>query len=90
MERACAVAKRVRSDTGIGRASVSVSSVAADLARQIFGDLSQCSVLLVGAGKMGELAARHFKTHGCRNLFVANRNFDRARKVAEALGVSLA
>ncbi len=86
MERASAVAKRVRSETGIGRSSVSVSSVAADLARQIFGDLSQCSVLLVGAGKMGELAARHFKTHGAQNLFVANRNFDRARKVAEALG----
>jgi glutamyl-tRNA reductase len=86
MERAFAVAKKVRSETGIGRNSVSVSSVAADLARQIFGELSACSVLLVGAGKMGELAARHFKSHGARDLFVANRNFDRARALAETLG----
>ena len=86
MERAFSVAKRVRSETGIGRSAVSVSSVAADLARQIFGDLSTCTVLLVGAGKMGELAARHFKTHGARDLLVANRNFDRARVLAESLG----
>jgi len=86
MERAFAVAKKVRSETGIGRSSVSVSSVAADLARQIFGELSTCSVLLVGAGKMGELAARHLKTHGACELFVANRNFDRARALAETLG----
>jgi glutamyl-tRNA reductase len=86
MERAFTVAKRVRSETGIGRSSVSVASVAADLARQIFGDLATCNVLLVGAGKMGELAARHFKTHGARELLVANRNFDRARALAESLG----
>lgn len=86
MERAFTVAKRVRSETGIGRSSVSVASVAADLARQIFGDLASCNVLLVGAGKMGELAARHFKTHGARELLVANRNFDRARALAESLG----
>lgn len=86
MERAFTVAKRVRSETGIGRSAVSVSSVAADLASQIFGNLNTCTVLLVGAGKMGELAARHFKTHGARELLVANRNFDRARALAESLG----
>lgn len=86
MDRAFSVAKRVRSETGIGRSSVSVSSVAADLARQIFGDLTACTILLVGAGKMGELAARHFKTHGAKDLLVANRNFDRARVLAESLG----
>ena len=86
LDRAIGVARKVRTETGIGRSSVSVSSVAVDLARQIFGDLSACAVLLVGAGKMGELAARHFKTHGARELLVANRNFDRARALASALG----
>jgi glutamyl-tRNA reductase len=86
LDRAIGVARRVRSETGIGRNSVSVSSVAVDLARQIFGDFGTCTVLLVGAGKMGELAARHFKTQGARELLVANRSFDRARAVAEALG----
>jgi len=86
LDRAIGVARKVRTETGIGRSSVSVSSVAVDLARQIFGDLSACTVLLVGAGKMGELAARHFKAHGARELLVANRNFDRARSVASALG----
>ncbi|MSP70767.1 MAG: glutamyl-tRNA reductase [Myxococcales bacterium] len=86
IERAFAVAKRVRSETGIGKSVVSISSVAVDLARQIFDSLDRCTVLLVGAGKMGELAARHFRRHGAHELLVANRSFDRARAVAEALG----
>lgn len=85
-ERAFAVARKVRSQTGIGKSSVSVSSVAVDLARQIFGDLSGRRAVLLGAGKMGELAARHLKQGGVAELLVANRNFDRARAVAENLG----
>jgi glutamyl-tRNA reductase len=84
--RAFSVAKRVRSETGIGRNPVSVSSVAVDLARQIFGDLGRSTVLLVGAGKMGELAARHLCGAGVKGLLVANRNPERARALAERLG----
>ena len=86
VERAFAVAKRVRTRTGIGRSSVSISSVAVDLARQIFGELGPCVALLVGAGKMGELAARSLRGAGAGHLLVANRSFDRAQKVAEKLG----
>ncbi len=86
VERAFKVAKRVRTQTGIGRHVVSISSVAVDLARQIFGDLSTHTAVLVGAGKMGELAARHLVNAGIESLWVANRSIDRAQKVAEALG----
>ncbi|MCA9559545.1 MAG: glutamyl-tRNA reductase, partial [Myxococcales bacterium] len=70
----------------IGRHVVSISSVAVDLARQIFGDLSTHTAVLVGAGKMGELAARHLVNAGIDSLWVANRSIERAQKVAEALG----
>lgn len=85
VERAFAVAKRVRTETRIGEEPVSVSSVAVDLARQIFGDLAGRTALLVGAGEMGELAARHLQTAGVRELLVANRSFERAVEVAQAL-----
>ena len=84
--RAFAVAKRVRTETGIGRHSVSIASVAVDLARQIFGDLSTRVVALVGAGKMGELAARHLVQGGVCELLVANRSFERAHDLAARLG----
>ena len=86
VERAFAVAKRVRTETGIGRHSVSVSSMAVDLARQIFGDLTECTALLLGAGKMGELAARSLHASGVGTLLVANRSIERAQQVASALG----
>ncbi len=81
--RAFAVAKRVRSETGIAAGNVSVSSVATDLARQIFGDLSGRRVLLIGAGKMGESAARHLRAQGAQ-LFVLNRSMERAIQLAAA------
>jgi glutamyl-tRNA reductase len=84
--RASAVARRVRNETGIGRNPVSVSSVAVDLAKQIFGELGRSTVLLVGAGKMGELAARHLNGAGVKGLLVANRSPERARALAERLG----
>ncbi len=85
-ERAFATAKRVRTETGIGRHVVSISSVAIQLARQIFGKLGQKTAALVGAGKMGELAARHLVEAGIAELFVANRSPERARDLAHELG----
>lgn len=86
MERAFAAARRIRRETGIGQHVVSVSSVAVRLARHIFEDLSERSVLLVGAGEMGELAARHLCQEGVKRLLVANRSLSRAVNLAEKLG----
>jgi glutamyl-tRNA reductase len=81
--RAFAVAKRVRTETAIASGNVSVSSVATDLARKIFGDLEARRVLLIGAGKMGESAAKHLRNQGAR-LFVLNRSMERAVELAKA------
>jgi len=80
--RAFAVAKRVRTETAVGSSSVSIASVAVDLAKKIFGSLSGKHVYLVGAGKMSELAARHLLAHGCASIFVANRTYERAISLA--------
>lgn len=80
--RAFAVAKRVRSETEIGRSAVSVSYAAIELARQIFGDLKSKKVLLIGAGKMSELAARHLHRAGCAQILVTNRTLARAEEMA--------
>ncbi len=73
LQRAFTVAKKVRTETQIGSSSVSIASVAVDLARKIFGSLEGKTVLLVGAGKMSELAARHLIQQGAANILVANR-----------------
>ncbi len=80
--RSFAVAKRVRSETGIASKAVSVASVAADLTRTIFATLEDKAVMLIGAGKMSELAARHLKARGTGTIMVANRTFDRAVELA--------
>jgi glutamyl-tRNA reductase len=80
--RAFAVAKRVRTETAVGSSSVSIASVAVDLAKKIFGSLAGKHVYLVGAGKMSELAARHLLAHGCASIFVANRTYERAVSLA--------
>ena len=80
--RAFAVAKRVRTETAIASKAVSVASVAADLTRTIFATLEDKAVMLIGAGKMSELAARHLKTRGTGTIMVANRTFDRAVELA--------
>jgi glutamyl-tRNA reductase len=82
IQRAFTVAKKVRSETQIGSSSVSIASVAVDLARKIFGTLQGKTVLLVGAGKMSELAARHLIQQGATKILVANRTLDRAEKIA--------
>ncbi len=86
MHRAFHVAKRVRTETGVSNAAVSISYAAVELARKIFRDLSGKSVLLIGAGEMGELAASHLMAHGIRSIRVANRTFRRAVEKAESFG----
>jgi glutamyl-tRNA reductase len=81
--RAFAVAKRVRSETEVGSSSVSIASVAVELAKKIFGTLQGKNVFIVGAGKMSELAARHLMAHGCESIFVSNRTYDRAVGLAQ-------
>ncbi len=83
LQSAFTVAKKVRTETEIGSSTVSIASVAADLAKQIFGSLRGKQVLLVGAGKMSELAARHLIAQGATTLLVANRTSDRAQRLAE-------
>jgi glutamyl-tRNA reductase len=76
------VAKRVRSETEIGQSAVSVSYAAVELARQIFGSLAGHRVMLVGAGKMSELAARHLLRAGVTEILVANRSRERAQQMS--------
>lgn len=83
--RSFSVAKRVRTETGIGSGAVSVSSVAVDLAKRIFDRFDDKTVMLIGAGKMGDLMARHLQSHGVRSLMVTNRTFERAVELAERI-----
>jgi len=83
MERAFYVAKRVRTETGIATSAVSVSTAAIELAKKIFGDLKGRAVMLIGAGKMSELSAKHLLAEGVGSVIVANRNFNRAVELAD-------
>ena len=83
LQSAFAAAKRVRTETEIGSNSVSIASVAVELARKIFGSLNGRTVFLVGAGKMSELAARHLVQQGAGAILVTNRTQERARQLAE-------
>lgn len=85
-QRSFQVAKHVRSRTAITRGSVSVGSIAVDLAEQIFGSLRDRKVMIVGAGDTGELTARTLRSRGVQSLFVANRSFERADALARELG----
>jgi glutamyl-tRNA reductase len=89
ISRAFAVAKRVRTETAIGAGSVSIASVAVDLARRIFGDLGAHGVLLLGAGEMAEAAARSL-SKGARAVRICNRSFDRAAALAGVMQASAA
>src|ERR1700757_2457607 len=83
LTRSFAIAKRIRTETAIASSAVSVASVAVELAEKIFGNLKGKNVYLVGAGKMSELAARHLLAHGAASIFVANRTYDRAIRLAQ-------
>lgn len=82
LSKAFNVAKRVRSETDIGQSAVSVSYAAVEMAKEIFGSLSDRRVLLVGAGKMSELSARHLKRSGVGRVYVTNRTRERALEMA--------
>src|SRR5262249_14734608 len=90
LTRVCAAAfgsaKRVRTETDLGRAATSMASAAVEMARHIFDGLEGKTVLLVGAGEMGELAGKHLVSAGAARVLVANRTFERAQALAEALG----
>jgi glutamyl-tRNA reductase len=85
LERAFGVAKRVRSETAIARGAANVSSVAVELAQRVFGKLDGKSVLVVGAGKMSRLAARHLFASGATHLVVTNRSPEKAEALAEEI-----
>jgi glutamyl-tRNA reductase len=83
LHKAFSVAKRVRTETKIASSAVSVAFAAVELAKKIFGDLTDKTVMLIGAGEMCELAAKHFLNSGVRGVMVTNRTFERAVKLAE-------
>jgi len=85
LQRAFSAAKRVRTETALGSGSVSISSVAVDLAKRVFGDLGQKTVLLLGAGEMAEAAAKSLGK-GARTIRVCNRNKERAERLAGTVG----
>lgn len=85
-DRALAVGKRARTETMIDRGCMSVASVAADLARQIFDDLSRRHLLVVGAGEMGGLVARRMMDTGARDVTITSRTLARAEALAHQIG----
>ncbi|WP_028951022.1 glutamyl-tRNA reductase [Sulfurihydrogenibium subterraneum] len=82
-DKALNVSKKIRTSTGISRKAVSISYAAALLAKKIFGDLKDKSVLVIGAGEMAELAAKHLSSLGVKHIFVSNRTFERSVELAE-------
>ena len=82
LHKAFSVAKRVRTETAIASNAVSVSFAAVELARKIFDRLDNKGVMIIGAGEMCELAARHFVANGISKVLVTNRTFERAEKMA--------
>lgn len=84
--RAIKTGKKVRTETRIAYSAVSVSYAAVELAKKTIGDLSHSNVLLLGAGQMGELTARHLVANGVKTVFVSNRKYMRAAELAENFG----
>jgi glutamyl-tRNA reductase len=86
-QAALQVAKEIRTKTGIGRGATSVGSVAVELAERIFDrDLSEKIVMIIGAGKMGEVCVRHLAKRGAKTVLVSNRSFERAQNLAAEFG----
>ncbi len=83
MKKAISVAKRVRTETRIAENAVSISFAAVELAKKIFTDLSTRVFMLLGAGEMAELAAKHLISNGVKEVLVSNRTFERACELAE-------
>jgi glutamyl-tRNA reductase len=85
LNKTFSVAKLIRTETGIASSAVSISFAAVELARKIFGDLNAKKALLIGAGEMAELAAKHLINNGIEKLIVANRTLERAVELAKTL-----
>jgi glutamyl-tRNA reductase len=83
LHKAFSVAKRVRTETKIASSAVSVAFAAVELAKKVLGDLSDKTVMLIGAGEMCELAAKHFINSGAKGVMVTNRTFERAERLAD-------
>ncbi|MBI3398227.1 MAG: glutamyl-tRNA reductase [Deltaproteobacteria bacterium] len=81
--KAFSVAKRIRTETKIGSSAVSISYAAVELAKKIFGTLEGKTAMLIGAGEMAELAARHLLSNGVQEILVANRTYERAIEMAK-------
>ncbi len=88
LHRAFSVAKRVRTETGVAEAAVSVSSMAVELAMRIFDSLADKRVVLLGAGEMIKTAARHLRAQGAGEMLVLNRTLDRAEALAKSVGAA--
>jgi glutamyl-tRNA reductase len=84
VSQALAVGRRVRRETALGSAAVSVSYAAVELAKKIFGSLEGRTIFVIGAGKMSELAAKHLLSSGASAIYVTNRTYERAVQLAEA------
>ena len=85
VRKSFSVAKRVRQETAISKQAVSIAYVAVELARKIFSDLCSSKVLLVGAGEMAELVAKHLMSRGIEELIICNRNLENAIELANPL-----
>ncbi|MFO1487664.1 MAG: glutamyl-tRNA reductase [Verrucomicrobiota bacterium] len=85
-QTALQTAKEIRTQTGIGRGATSVGSVAVELAEKIFKSLSDKTVMIIGAGKMGEACVRHLSKKGAQSVLVSNRSYDRAELLASEFG----
>jgi glutamyl-tRNA reductase len=86
-QTALSVVKKIRTNTAIGRGATSVGSVAVELAEKVFDtDLSRKTVMILGAGKMGEACVKHLAKRGAETVLVANRSFERAEKLAAEFG----
>src|SRR6185369_14686712 len=85
-QSALQTAKEIRTQTGIGRGATSVGSVAVELAERIFKNLSEKTLMIIGAGKMGEACVRHLAKKGARSVLVSNRSHERAVNLAAEFG----
>ncbi|MEA2101308.1 MAG: glutamyl-tRNA reductase, partial [Thermodesulfobacteriota bacterium] len=86
MHRTFRTAKRIRTETGIGRNPVSIASEAVELSAHIFGDISKSSVLVIGAGDMAAIAAKRLKDRGVKRLCILNRTYEKACELSGQLG----
>ncbi len=89
-QEAFSSSKKVRTNTDIGKKPVSISHAAIDLANRVYGDISDCCVLIIGAGEMADIAAKYLMKYKPKELFVCNRTLSRAETLIEKIGTGLA